>query len=271
MKKALQFALALVAVVVCMTACKTTETDHIYMQDVTAGHPYNFNHHEPVVHPGDKLNITVSCKNPELAVPFNSNGGVVQMNVNGNMAGVDAQPRSTSYTVDTQGYIEFPILGQLRIAGLTQKDVQELIKSKIIEGKYINNPLVTMEFLNFKYTVLGAVGHTGQFTSENGRITLLEAIATAGDLASNADSKQVLVYREENGHEVMYGHDLTNSSFLNSPCYFLQQNDLIYVVPKTKVKDTEAKAFRRASLLISMTSAIASILYVALGIMNLQK
>lgn len=269
MKKAfLKFSLVIFTAIVALSACKTTDQDHIYMQDVTAGHPYNFNHHDPVVHPGDKLNITVSCKNPELAVPFNSNGGVVTMSTNGTIGGTEAQARAASYTVDTQGYIEFPILGQLHVEGMTQKDVQEMIKSRIVEGKYINNPLVSMEFLNFKYTVLGAVGHTGQFSSENGRVTILEAIAAAGDLASNADSKQVLVYREENGHQVMYGHDLTNSSFLNSPCYFLQQNDLVYVVPKTKVKDSEGKAFRRASLLISMTSALSSVLYVVLAITN---
>lgn len=261
-KKITKITLVFLMIIVSMSSCKTTK-DYIYLQDVVAGNHYTFNRHEPVVHPGDKLNITVSCKNPELAVPFNSNGGVVQISSTGNMLNQETQPRAISYTVDSDGNIEFPIFGLIHVAGLTAKEVQNLIKNLIIEGKYITNPLVTMEFLNFKYTVLGAVGHNGPQSSESGRVTLLEAIAQAGDLTPNANTKCVKVFREEDGHEVMYEHDLTTSDFLNSPCYYLQQNDVVYVEPKEKArKENSEKFYRLSTLILTAASAISSILYV---------
>lgn len=266
-KRITKFMFVLVMAIAAMSSCKTVN-DYIYLQDVVAGDHYTYNRHEPVVHPGDKLSIIVSCKNPELAIPFNSNGGVVQVSGTGNIVEGDPQPRATSYRVDHEGNIEFPILGLLHVAGMTSKEVQNLIKNLIIEGKYITNPLVTMEFLNFKFTVLGAVGRNGQQSSESGRVTLLEAIAQAGDLTPNANSKSVKVYREENGYEVMYEHDLTNSDFLNSPCYYLQQNDLVYVEPKHKPKEIGEKSYRVASIFISTITSISSMLYVAIALTN---
>lgn len=246
--------------VLMFTSCRSNK-DYLYLQDVVEGKGYPYNYHEPKVHAGDKLNIIVSCKNPELAIPFNSNGGVIQVSSTGAMLENNVQTRSTSYKVDQNGDIEFPILGTLHLEGLTASEVQDLIKNRIVEGKYINNPLVSMEFLNFKYVVIGATG-VGTFTSDDGRVNLIQAIANAGDLAANANTKHVKVLREVNGELVMKEHDLTKSDFMMSDYYYLQQNDVIYVEPKYKQRNFGDYAFQYASFALSIASVIISYMWV---------
>ena len=109
--------------------------------------------------------------------------------------------------------------------------MKDLIKNRIIQGNYIKDPQVSLEFLNFKYTVLGAVGRTGTFTVKDDRITLLEAIANAGDLSSKAKINSVAVIREIDGEREIFVHDLRSKELFTSPCYYLQQNDIVYVEP----------------------------------------
>lgn len=256
----------LVMVLMAMSSCRSI-TDFIYLQDVVAGDHYTYNRHEPVVHPGDKLNITVSCKNPELAIPFNSNGGVVQMSSSGSILDSEVKSTTMGYRVDINGNIEFPVLGLLHVAGLTSKEVQDLIKNLIIEGKYITNPLVTMEFLNFKYVTMGAIGN-GTHTSESGRVTILEAIANAGGVASNGNTKCVKVFREEGGYEVMYEIDLTNSDLLNSPCYYLQQNDIVYVEPRHKPRDVAARSWQVTLTVVSALTTLCTLPFIVRNYKN---
>jgi polysaccharide export outer membrane protein len=119
---------------------------------------------------------------------------------------------------------------------------------------------VSIEFLNFKYTVLGAAG-AGTYNVEGDRITLLEAIAKAGDLAENARINRVQVIREENGVRKVYNHDLRSKEIFDSPAYYLQQNDIVYVEPKYKKKDTEDRTIQYSSLLLSILSTVCSVLW----------
>lgn len=135
------------------------------------------------------------------------------------------------------------------------------IKNLIIDGDYIKAPIVSMEFLNFKYTVWGAVGKNGTFTVESGRITLLEAIANAGDLTNRARLDRVAVIREENGDKRIYFHDIRNSNILQSPCFFLQQNDIIYVQPKFGKKDREDRSMQIATMFMSAITAASSVIW----------
>lgn len=253
--------LFLAAFALFLGACGSVKND-IYLNNTVEGVEYPYDYHEPVVHLDDRLNITVSSRSPELAVPFNANGGVFQVDNAGSVEDT-AKPSRVNYRVDKDGDINFPILGKLHVLGLTANEVQDLIRNKIIEGKYIKDPLVTMEFENFHYTVLGEVGGKGTYTVSNGRVTLLEAIANAGDLTINANIQRVLVYREENGIRKMYVHDLRNNDIFYSPCYNLQQNDLIYVEPKRKKYDPSTKVMQRISLIMSFFSiaTIAAFLF----------
>ena len=161
------FALALVS---CGSAKK-----YVYLNDMTPGQDYPFDAaHEAVIQANDRLSISVSCKQPELAIPFNIQSGSFRVSSDGT-ASSSSVPDEKGYKVDAKGNIEFPILGTIHLEGLTLSQASERIKSQIIEGNYIKSPLVNMEFLNFKYTVWGAVAQNGTFTVANGRITLLEA------------------------------------------------------------------------------------------------
>lgn len=123
------------------------------------------------------------------------------------------------YRVDVNGDIDFPILGKLHIEGMKVSEVRDLIKQKIEEGEYMKDPLVSIEFLNFKYTVLGAVGSNGTYTVDGDRVTLLEAIAKAGDLTSKAKVDRVAVIREIEGERQIFMHDLRTKDIFDSPCF----------------------------------------------------
>lgn len=120
---------------------------------------------------------------------------------------------------------------------------------------------MSIEFLNFKYTVLGAVGHNGTFTANGDRVTLIEAIANAGDLTAKAQTNRVAVIREVNGDRQMFMHDLTSKDIFESPCFYLQQNDIVYVEPKYRKKDTEDRGWQIGTTILSAITAVCSILW----------
>ena len=127
---------------------------------------------------------------------------------------------------------------------------------------------MNIEFLNFKYTVWGAVAQNGTFTVGNGRITLLEALANAGDLTNKARLDRVAVIREVDGDKRIYFHDIRNSDILQSPCFFLQQNDIIYVQPKYGKKDREDRGIQIGTLLLSAVTSISSVIWATSSIVN---
>ena len=247
-----------------MTSSCSTRKNIVYLHDMKMGENYPIDvKHEAVIHRDDRLSITVSCKKPELAIPFNVSTGSVTVSEDGNIrTGSVPSTREKGYRVDVDGYINFPILGRLYVEGLKVSEAQNLIRRKIIEGDYIKDPTVAIEFLNFKYTVLGAVSRNGTFTVDGDRITLLEAIANAGDLTSKARINRVAVIREEGNDRKMYMHDLRSTDIFSSPCFYLQQNDIVYVEPKYRKKDNEDRGFQIGTVLLSIASVITSIFWV---------
>ena len=240
----------------------------VYLNDMTPGQEYPFDAaHEAVIQANDRLSITVCCKQPELAIPFNIQSGSFRVSSDGT-ASSSSVPNEKGYKVDNKGNIEFPILGTIHLGGLTISQASERIKNLIIEGNYIKTPLVNIEFLNFKYTVWGAVSRNGTFSVDNGRITLLEAIANAGDLTNKARLDRVAVIREGNGNKQIYFHDIRNSDILQSPCFFLQQNDIIYVQPKYGKKDKEDRTLQVTTFFMSAITTISSVIWAISSIMN---
>lgn len=249
----------ILAIVLVLSSC-TSSKKFVYLQDMELGHGYPYDtKYEAVVHSNDRLNITVGSKSPELAIPFNSNGGAFLVGTNGTVSETAAAKQG--YRVDVDGNIDFPILGKLHVEGLKVSEVTALIRNRIIEGKYIKDPMVSLEFLNFKYSVLGAVGNTGTFSVEGDRITLLEAIAKAGDVTQRGRVNRVAVIREEDGQRVMYMHDLRSKDLFQSPCYYLQQNDIVYVEPKYRKQDREDKGWKYITGALSFITAICSIIW----------
>lgn len=253
--------LASLLAVLLFSSC--SRKSYVYLQDMKGGtgYPYESNY-EAVVHRDDRLSITVSSKNPELAIPFNIYGGTFRVGEDGNVsASSTTHVNEKGYRVDVEGNIDFPILGKLHVEGLKVSEVVNLIKRKIIEGSYMNDPIVAVEFLNFKYTVLGAVGRNGTFSVDGDRITLLEAIANAGDLTAKARTDRVSVIRELNGERRMYINDITSKDVFDSPAFYLQQNDIVYVEPKYKKKDNEDRGWQIGTTLLSAVTAVCSILW----------
>ena len=257
MKKKTLFVSVIFALLL-LSSCSSSKKI-VYLQDMHVAELYKFDtKHEAIVHPNDRLKIVVSCEKPALALPFNARTGSVQMREDGTVASVGSND-DNSYRVTTEGCIDFPMLGSLKVEGLKLNEVKELITNKIIKEGYINDPLVSVEIVNFKYVVLGATGSNGVFSVEGGRITLIEAIAKAGDLGANARIDRVKVIREEGDGRKVYTHDLREKNIFNSPAFYLQQNDIVYVEPKYKKKDVEDRSIQYATLAVSLASSLATI------------
>lgn len=246
-----------------LLASCASRKDFVYLNDMQMGEKYPIEmKYEAEVHCDDRLSILVSCKNPELAIPFNIQGRNFRVNADGSISPSEASVNEKGYRVDALGNIDFPILGKLHVDGLKISEVKNLIESRIKQGEYIKDPLVSVEFLNFKYTVLGAVANNGTFTVNGDRITILEAIANAGDLTSKARIDRVKVIREVGNEKQMFIHDLRSTDIFQSPCFYLQQNDIVYVEPRYRKKDAEDRGWQITTLLISIASLVTSILWV---------
>lgn len=263
MRKGLVF-VSFLTVLLLLSSCASRK-GFVYLQDMEMGERYPFDtKHEAVIHRDDRLSISVSCKNPELAIPFNTRGEAFRVGTDGNITAsseVSAGIREKGYRVDVDGNIDFPILGKLYVEGQTVSHVTNMIKNRIMQGNYIKDPLVSIEFLNFKYTVLGAVGRNGTFNVDGDRVTLLEAIAKAGDLSSKARINRVAVIREIGDERQIFMHDLRSKDLFESPCFYLQQNDIVYVEPKYRKKDNEDRAWQITTFLVSIGSLVTSILW----------
>lgn len=248
-----------------LTSCQSSK-DFVCLQDMYSGNRFPIDRpHEAVIHPDDRLRIIVSCKQSELAAPFNSLSGTVRLNAAGEISAAASQSSPAAeegYRVDKEGNIIFPIFGRLHVEGLTLHALRDTIASLIVEGNYIKEPLVTAELLNFRYTVMGAVARNGTFPVDGDRITLLEALAQAGGLSANARFNSVAVVREVDGERRMYVHDLRDHTLFSSPCYYLQQNDIVYVQPKYLKKDLGDRAWQYGTGILSLITAVSSVIWV---------
>ena len=249
----------LLTVVGTLAGCRS-QKDYLYLADMTDDQGYAITQrYIPKVQRDDKLDITVSCKNPELAVPFNVAPGSVSATTAGK---VEGNATGQYYRVDNGGEINFPVLGRLYVAGKTLTEVSDMIRDRIIEGGYIKDPIVNIEFKNFHYTVLGAANGNGNYTCDGDRITILEAIAQAGDLASNADLGKIAVIREEGNTRRVHTVDIRKSDLFNSPVFYLAQNDIIYVRPKKPKRETNSTLMAWLTVALSVVTATTSVLWV---------
>ncbi|WP_293879966.1 polysaccharide biosynthesis/export family protein [Sphingobacterium sp. UBA1498] len=180
----------------------------------------------------DRLSITVSAKNPELAAPFNVMGGSYTVgDKDSGFSTGSAGAGGPSYLIDQQGNITFPILGNLHLEGLTLEQVRDLLAQRLSDGGYIKDAIVKVELLNLKVNVMGEVKSVGIIDVPDSRINLLEAISKAGGLTHNAAASRVTVIREENGVRKKMLVNVESQDIFDSPAYYLQQNDIVYVEP----------------------------------------
>ena len=228
----------------------------LYLQDIASIKEENIDkNYEVIIHKDDLLAILVNSKDPELALPFNMPVVTYQIG-----AQTTAQQRLLGYLVDQNGDIDFPILGKIHVEGLTRMQVTELIKQKLMSEDLIKDPVVTVQFLNFKVSVMGEVTRPGTFDISGDRITLLEALSMAGDLTIYGRRDRVAVIREKDGKRRILYHDLRSSDIFQSPCYYLQQNDIVYVEPnKAKTGQSRINSNNSVGVWLSAVSVLASI------------
>jgi polysaccharide export outer membrane protein len=182
----------------------------------------------------DLLQIIISAPNPTEAEPFNLPLVSIQQPTVGMLDAVSAQSRFQTYLVDKEGNIQFPVLGTLKVGGLQKAEVVTMLNSKL--DQYITNPIVNLRIVNYKISVIGEVIRPGEYARVTERISIPEALALAGDLTIYGDRNDILLIRDVNGIKTHFSIDLTSADIVNSPIFYLQQNDILYVKPnKTRV------------------------------------
>jgi len=204
---------------------------------------------ESIIHKNDLLNIQVTSLNPAATEIFNT------PNTGGSTTGGPV----TGYLVSADGTIQFPILGSLKVEGLTKTQLKETITKKLVDQKLLTDPIVTIRLMNFRVTVLGEVKNPTVIPVPNEKISLLEAIGLAGDLTIYGKRENVLVIREENGQKVIKRINLNTDELLSSPYYYLRSDDVVYVEPNKARVATAGRGTQWVPIVISTLSFAAII------------
>jgi polysaccharide export outer membrane protein len=230
--------------------------DVVYYQDIdsVAMHEQT-NSYEIKIQPDDLLMIIVSAEDPEIAMPFNLKSTSIQ--TPGNLTAVTGQVTMQLYLVDASGSIEFPILGQLKVGGLSRSELLQMLQQKI--EVYIKSPIINLRLMNFKVSVQGEVNAPGTYTVDSERITLIEALSKARDLTIYGKRNNILIIRELDGVKSYHRVDITKTDFINSPFYYLDQNDVVYVEPN-KNKINGAAVGANTGVIVSATSLLIAII-----------
>ena len=230
-----------------------SKKDIIYFQNDEIDQLKVSNSYKTIIKPDDLLNITITALDIEAVRPFNL-AAVTYATSSNSAIGVAQQQ---SYLVDTNGEIDFPVLGKLKIGGLTRDETISLLKDKL-SPDYIKEPNVNIRIANYKISVMGDVQRPGSYNIPNERITILDALALAGDLNISGQRNNILIIREEQNKKVQYQVDLRSNNVLTSPVYYLQQNDVVYVEPNY-ARIQSASANSNTSLFISITGLVITI------------
>ncbi|TYA58932.1 polysaccharide biosynthesis/export family protein [Formosa maritima] len=243
----------LITIITFLSSC-TSSKEIIYFQDEPLSSlnatEINF---DIKYKPNDLLTINVSALDPATVEPFN-----LPVIANSNKSlNVQGSLKMQSYFVDDQGNIDFPVLGTIKVEGLTRAQLTLYLKERISE--YVTNPIVNIRLTNFTLTVLGEVNEPGTYTIEDDeRISLLEALGLAGDLTIHGKRDNVFLIREQDGVKRFTKFDLTSINVVNSPNFYLEQNDVIYVEPNA-AKIRSASYNQNYIVIISAVGTLATI------------
>ena len=258
-----------VAAMLLLAGCRAPK-NIVYMQDISEGTEISTVPSAPIrLKPMDQISIVVNCVDPQVSAMFNlpyfnrrigeaqslTGGSGNISNTSGNIAG---------YTVDSDGNIDFPVLGKINVQGKTRAEVCEYVKQLLINSKQIKDPIVTVEFMNLGFSVLGEVTRPGRYRIDRDEFTIFDALSLAGDLTINGLRQNVALVRDYGtDKERVFTMDLTKSTGIySSPAYYIQQGDLIYVTPnKKKLRESTVigNTTLTPSFWISLVSSVTSI------------
>lgn len=255
---------SLLLLATCILAASCASTKQVtYFQDIPAIDTTWQNQQSETVkiQSGDAISIIVNTQDPLLDAQFNL--AFVQRYLGNTESSYSNSQGVSRYTVNPEGYIQFPVVGPIKVIGLTRQEIQDKIRHELIAADLVKDPVITVEFMNLYVSVLGDVAHPGRYTIDRDQITILDAISKAGDLNITGNRIDVLVLRTEiDNTQKAYRVDLCNANKLyKSPVFYLQQNDIIYVSPnQKKVRDSTVNGNNviSTSFWLSVASVILS-------------
>jgi polysaccharide export outer membrane protein len=227
----------------------------VYLQPDSTQMNTLYEQYVPKIQPSDILTVVVTAADPKATIPFNP----VSMMANGNLTQQTDLALRPTYTVDNSGDIILPMLGKVHVAGLTRVQAIDKIRKEL--GDYIKDPGVNINFNNFRISVLGEVNRPGSFILPTERVTILEALGLAGDLTIRGVRENIMLVREVDGQKTIHRIDLTQQNTLNSPYYYLVQNDVIYVEPN-KAQINNSKLGANTNIIISIASLLITVISV---------
>ncbi len=233
----------------CVNIKKATYFNNTYNAEIAS----TVSNLEPVIHNNDLLSISVSSLLPAATEIFNT----PNENKTASNTSTGNENKVGGYLVNQDGFIQFPLLGFMKAAGLSKKEFSNNIAKSLIDKKLLLDPIVVVRYLNFKVTVLGEVGHPTVINVQNEKITLLEALGLAGDVTIYGKRDHVRVIRDESEEKIVKSINLNNAEIFTSPYYYLKSNDIVYVEPnKSKVASTS----RSTQLLPVILSGISVVI-----------
>jgi polysaccharide export outer membrane protein len=222
----------------------------VYLQKDNIDQEKVSNNYITIFKPDDLLEINVTSLENNSSIPFNLFTPIPN-------SGGGGQVRQLPYLVDNNGFIDFPVLGKIKVAGLTRQELIELLQSRL-EPKYLKKPKIYIRIVNFTVNIIGDVRNPGTYTIPNERITIFDALSMAGDLNISARRDNILVVREKDDKKIEYRVDLRSRKLYSSPVFYLQQNDNIYVEPNY-ASIQSASNNTNTSLFISVTGLLITI------------
>ena len=230
-----------------------------YLQDAQPFTPEQIAENGQIrIKPLDRLTIVVNSKDPELAVPFNSATSYNSL-TGTNISGAANSQALQMRTVDENGMLEMPVIGKIECKGKTRSELAQAIAEKIIDGGYINDPTVNVQFADMKISVIGEVARPGFYDVTRDKVSIFDALAMAGDMTIYGVRDNVKLIREdESGKRKIINLDLNNAGIVTSPYYYLKQNDILYVTPnETKARNSDIG--NSTTLWVSSISILVSI------------
>jgi len=254
MKLNIFFKTMMVLAVAAFAVSCSSSKDIIYFQNIDkVTHEKNDRHYQSAICKDDKLQIIISGPDKTVVTPYNftlSDGGIG--------GGYSAAQAVVPYLVDSNGDIDMPGIGRIHVEGMLRTDLVDYITLILKDRGLVKDPVVSVSIINYKITVLGEVRSPGTYTVNSERVTILQALGMAGDLLITAEREGIILIREVDGVQQHYKIDLKDSNLLNSPYFYLQQNDVLYVPQSpTRIKQGTTATAIWSTVLSSITTMIA--------------
>lgn len=208
---------------------------------------------EPRIAPKDILQVHIQTIDPQTHNVFNQNSTTETVGFQ----------QTTGYLVDKEGYIELPVVGRLKVEGLTTTEAKKVIREKA--GRYYKEPVVNVRFSNFYVTLLGEVANPGRYIVTNEKVSVIDALGMAGDMTVYGRRDNIMLIREENGEKIFVRYNMNDTEFLNSPYFYLNSGDVLYIEPnkaKSRTATTDVSKDRYFTLGASVLSLAVSIILI---------